>query len=462
MENARSIGENDFYNIINQKEGDFLDFKSKKISGTDLQETVVALANADGGEIYVGILDENEAVGEKRLDGFDKVEDANELLQNCFQLIKPSLIDLKHEFLLYKQKCLLILNVPAKDSIYKTSAGIVFLRKGAQNLKINGEGVKILEYSKGARKREEETINIEKEVVSQSDYIKEYCKRVPVLQDPDLFLKKETLIYENKPRIAAVASLADCPQSCMKCGVKISRLRFSKTELKSNYKRAYLDEKNTFTIEGPAEILILESINKVKEIMESMTFKQYGKEDSKLKYPIEALHEIITNAVIHRDYSIEDDVQIKIFDNQIEVISPGKFPANINSKNIKDSRYSRNPRMVRILHKLPNKINKDLGEGIDTAINAMRAAKLMPPVFEEKDDYVIVTLKHTPIASYEEQILEYLQKHPDIANREARKITGEEDKVKIKNIFIRMMNQKKIQIANPNESKGKRRYELRK
>ena len=147
-----------------------------------------------------------------------------------------------------------------------------------------------------------------------SNYIKDYCKRVPVLQSPEAFLTKETLIYENKPRIAAVVALADVPQSCIKCGVKIYRLRFSKTESKSDYKRAYLDEENVFSIEGPAESLILESVKKVTEIMESMTFKQYGKDDSKLKYPPEAIHELIANAIIHRDYSIEDEVHIRIFD----------------------------------------------------------------------------------------------------------------------------------------------------
>ena len=47
-------------------------------------------------------------------------------------------------------------------------------------------------------------------------------------------------------------------------------------------------------------------------------------EDSleRVQYPPETLHEIITNAVIHRDYSIADDVHIRIFDNRIEVQSP--------------------------------------------------------------------------------------------------------------------------------------------
>jgi len=460
MENAREIKEEEFYTIINQKEGDFLDFKGKDVSGTGLQETIVSLANADGGDIYIGIKDEKEAIGENRLYGFENIEKANELLANCFHLIKPSLLEAKHEFLFYKQNYILSLLIPTKDVVYRTSANKVFLRKGAQDLCLSEEEIKILEYSKGARKREDEVLNIEKEIVLKSDYLKEYCKRVPIVQSPELFLKKETLIYEDKPRIASIMALSDCPQSCMKCGVKIYRLQFKKTESRSDYKRIFLDESNTFTIEGPAEVLVLESVKKVKEIMEKMTFKQYGKEDSKLQYPPEAIHEIIANAVLHRDYSIEDDIHIKIFDNQIEVSSPGRFPGNVTPKNIKSARYSRNPRIVRILHKLPNKVNKDLGEGVDTIFNTMREAKLSPPLFIEKDNYVIVILKHSPIASYEEQILKYLIENGKITNRDARKITGEEDKVKIKNVFLKLIKHKKIEIANPFETKDKRIYKL--
>lgn len=359
----REIDENGFYAIINQKEGDFLDFKAKAISGSTLQETVVAFANADGGELFVGIKDEDEAIGEKRFDGFEKIEDANDLLQNCVKLITPSLIDAHHEFLRYKNGFILSLSIPAKDTIYRTSGNKVFLRKGAQNLMLTDTEISVLEYSKGARKREEEVVNVDPEVVSESEYIKEYCKRVPVLQTPQLFLKKETLLYNNKPRVAALVALSDTPQSMMKCGVKIYRLQFSKTNERADYKRAYLDSDNVYTIEGPAEYLVVESVRIVKEIMESMTFKQH-EQDTKLRYPQEAIHELIANAILHRDYSVEDEVHIRIFDNQIEIVSPGGFPANVNPKNIKNTRYSRNPRIVRLLHKLPNKINKDLGEGM--------------------------------------------------------------------------------------------------
>jgi ATP-dependent DNA helicase RecG len=456
---AREINEDGFYAIINQKEGDFLEFKAKAVTGAALQETVVAFANADGGEIFIGIKDEKAAIGERRFDGFEKIEDANDLLQNCVKLINPSLIDARHEFLKYKNTFILSLSIPAKDTIYRTSAGKVFLRRGAQNLILTDTEIGVLEYSKGARKREEEVVNVDPEVVLDSEYIKEYCKRVPVLQSPQIFLKKEALIYNGKPRVAALVALADTPQSMMKCGVKIYRLQFSKTNERSDYKRAYLDPDNLYTIEGPAEQLVIESVQKVKEIMESMTFKQHD-QDTKLRYPPEAIHELIANAILHRDYSIEDEVHIRIFDNQIEIVSPGGFPANVNPKNIKNTRYSRNPRVVRLLHKLPNKINKDLGEGIDTVINAMKAAKLSPPMFQEIDNYVVATLKHTSIASSEEQVLEYLKTHDSINNSEGRKHTGEEDKVRMKNVFLRLLRQKKIEIINPDAPRLKRRYRL--
>ncbi len=57
-----------------------------------------------------------------------------------------------------------------------------------------------------------------------------------------------------------------------------------------------------------------------------------------MSYPPEAIWEIITNAIIHRDYSISDDVQILLYDNRIEVLSPGKLPGYVTLENILASR----------------------------------------------------------------------------------------------------------------------------
>ncbi|MCZ4092633.1 ATP-binding protein [Sinorhizobium psoraleae] len=114
----------------------------------------------------------------------------------------------------------------------------------------------------------------------------------------------------------------------------------------------------------------------------------------KLQYPSEALKEILVNAVIHRDYSLNDDIHVRIFDNRIEVQSPGKLPGYMKIENLYEERFSRNPNVVRMLHNLPNPVNHDIGEGLDTAKNELKKAGLVDPIFQEKENAFLVIVKH--------------------------------------------------------------------
>ena len=68
----------------------------------------------------------------------------------------------------------------------------------------------------------------------------------------------------------------------------------------------------------------------------------------------------MVNAIIHRDYAIADDVQVRIFDNRIEIESPGKLPGFVTVDNILDVRYSRNKQIVRTLARYKTLPNKDM------------------------------------------------------------------------------------------------------
>jgi ATP-dependent DNA helicase RecG len=118
-----------------------------------------------------------------------------------------------------------------------------------------------------------------------------------------------------------------------------------------------------------------------------------------LQYPPEAIWEIVVNAIIHRDYSISDDVQIRIFDNRVEIISPGKLPGYVSIQNILDARYSRNSKIVRTLARYPSPPNKDLGEGLNTAFQKMKEWRLKAPEIAEEGNYVRVTIPHIPLAA---------------------------------------------------------------
>lgn len=157
------------------------------------------------------------------------------------------------------------------------------------------------------------------------------------------------------------------------------------------------------------------------------------------------MHEILTNAVLHRDYSIKDDIHIRIFDNRIEVQSPGKLPAHITIKNILDERFARNGALVRIINKFPNPPNKDVGEGLNTAFAKMRDLGLKNPTFIENENYFLVIINHEPLASAVDTIMEYLEKTPTIKNGKAREITNTKTDFRMKGIFREMEKAGKIE-----------------
>lgn len=177
------------------------------------------------------------------------------------------------------------------------------------------------------------------------------------------------------------------------------------------------------TIEGPLIDLIANSVKSVSDLMSKVkvwTADGMGT----LDYPPEAVWETIVNAIIHRDYSISDDVQIYIFDDRIDIHSPGKLPGYVTVDNILDARFSRNPKIVRTLNRYKEAPNKDLGEGLNTTFQKMKEFGLKEPLIYEEGNYVVVRLPHTPLATPGEAIMRFLESNDRITNRQAREITG--------------------------------------
>ncbi len=105
-------------------------------------------------------------------------------------------------------------------------------------------------------------------------------------------------------------------------------------------------------------------------------------------------------------------MQILIFDNRIEVLSPGRLPGYVTTENILDARYSRDPKIVRTLNRYENPPNKDLGEGLNTTFQKMKEFGLKEPQIVEDKNYVRVTVPHTPLAAPTEGILSFLELNP--------------------------------------------------
>jgi ATP-dependent DNA helicase RecG len=437
MRNVK-ISREDALAISAADEGHFLDKKALGISGKSVQKTAVGFANADGGELYVGIADEKHQPDvEKRWQGAEKPEDYNGLLQSLFE-VEPTL-GVTYEVVFSEEACGFVLRVAIDKSseVHKTSGGKVYIRYGAQCLPIaDPQKIMELSFAKGAATYEDQKIEaMPPEVLVESEILGSFLAGYSPKTDPLDFLVNQHLLDNSSwaPIYAGVLLFYQNPSAALprRCAVKIARYETRKDDPE----REHLKEQ--ITIEGSLYQLIHESVEKVTEIMSGIEiWTTEGMK--KVEYPPETVWEIVTNGIIHRDYSISDDVQITIFNDRIEILSPGKLPGYVTTANILDSRYSRNPKVVRTLNRYADPPNKDLGEGLNTAFQKMKEWKLKPPVITEENNYVRVIIPHTPLAAPEQLVMEWLEHHEYIANSQARELTGIKSENEVKRVFLRL------------------------
>ena len=120
------------------------------------------------------------------------------------------------------------------------------------------------------------------------------------------------------------------------------------------------------------------------------------------EFPVPVLREAVVNALAHRDYNlIGATVDITVWDDRVEVRSPGPLPGHITKDNMRAEHYSRNPRIMRVLNTLG--LVEEYGEGIDRMYREMAARLLEPPVFESTPSSVTVTLRNRSLADVEDQ-----------------------------------------------------------
>lgn len=440
--------------LLKFNEDHFNDIKSKRIKPAKLQETFVAFANADGGDLYIGIEDKSES-GE-RIIGFTEQEEANSITSTLLEDTEPAVENVDVEFLETEDKGLILhFIIPKSPKVHYTTSGDCFIRINAEKRKIKGERITQLGYSKGAEPYERRPIEeIEIDDIVDSPHLISYMQRIETNLDPDKFIQKQRLSTKKKderfPNVGCILLFDEDPQATLqtRCAVKVYRLRTTEKE----YKREQLEEMPV-TINGTVEEVIDKTIQKVSNYIEGASFKDGGKR-VKLSYPSKALKEILVNAVIHRDFSLNDDIHVRVFDNRVEVQSPGKLPGYMNIENLYDDRFSRNPNIVRMLHNLPNPINHDIGEGLDTAMNELKKAGLVAPIFKELANAFLVTVRHQKIASIEDVVITHLQDNPNsvLTNKLVRQLSGEDDMQKVKKALQRLRAEGVIKPQDENAS----------
>lgn len=461
---------NQYVQIIELKENHFADLKAiDKFS--KITKTASAFANSDGGEIYVGIKevtekDRNNQNDKKRIwEGFKKPEDANALIKILDEMFDSSTLKCEYEFIFYAtahKGYVLHIEVPKTNIIISclNKEKDTYLRRNAEDRKLNEKSLEQLKHDKGLSSYEKQIISdVEVDEISNSTVLLKFFEDNDMSSEPLNWLNKQRLINgkepNQKPTVCGVILFSELPQAVLpkNCGIKI--YRYKTTSQQGERENLAFDP---LTIEGCAYSQIQDAVKKTKEIVEDIP--KLGAEGlEKIVYPEETLHEIITNAVLHRDYSISDDIHVRIFDNRIEIESPGKLPGHINIKNILDERCSRNGNLVRIINKFKNPPNKDIGEGLNTAFRAMKKIGLAQPEICQKNNSVVVYIKHEKLASNEDIIIKYLTKFSAIRASTIKKICHFENEYQYQKTIRAMCNSGLIE-RTPDDKGKNSSYQL--
>ncbi len=434
-------------------------------------ETVVAMANTEGGSIILGVDDpeKTKLKGFDRIFGIDENIDVFDALGREIQKIIPPILEIwPPKILEANSKRIALLFIPKAVDSFRSVNDHIFVRAEKGNRRLAAHEAVRFAYAKGFEKADRGLVNVDFNLLN-TEYFKQWKESRRINGGSiEAILEKAGLARRNqdgslKPTLAAVLLFAEYPNDLTetKCAIRVFQYTGTIEAIKETPNLIGIPK----TIHGPLIKQITDSHDYVLMLLRSGIKIPSGFK-TVYQIPERAVKEAITNAVIHRDYYIKRDIEIKIFEDRIEVESPGLFPYNITRRNIGWVRAEgyRNDLLVKHLREFPSPPNLDQNEGVRAMRSEMAAQNLYPPIFLTYplyQDSVNIVLLNERQATEWEKISSYLGEYKYITNEQARRVTGVVQRDKMSYILRRWVDQRLlIQILPPSGFKKGTKYKL--
>lgn len=420
-----------------------LEFKrvSGKMVGKAL-ETVCGLANAEGGTLVLGVADVKDHQGAGRLFGVEEnPEAADELQRKLLTEFQPPI-----QSILVRRLACTLHNGPAKavaghvllvqvgrsNFVHSIVNSGTFTRLDAGNRQMTAGEVTELSYRRGVRSAASEPVPVSLERLQTDAWRRFLAMRGPLTGSFADQLLRTGLALEVEgavqPTRAAVLLFADEPGSLLAAHDTRADVRLMVYDGKAAVPGATPNlRKQPKTIRGPLVDQIDAAVKALlDELSQGLTLSGSGFKTLHL-YPERVIKEAIVNAVIHRDYRLNRDIFVRVFDDRIEVESPGVFPGNITPANIaRAGSKSRNALIASNLREFPVAPNIDAGEGVKMMFAEMAQAKLYPPQYRQNTDVAVesvtVTLFNLRRPSAWDEVSDWIDRHGSIANADVVRI----------------------------------------
>lgn len=421
-----------------------LDFKRISARHSRLYETLCAFANTDGGVLALGIGDAKAVrPGDKpasRLFGIEEnPEGFDDFRRDLLTRFTPALGDLHW----LRLPCTLasgqpghvvLLRVQKSAQVHSIVGNGTWTRMDASNRQMTAAEITDLTYQRGVKSAETLPMPVALGLLDTPAW-HTYCA-TRGLANADLAQRLPRLGLAlaggdaPQPLLAAVLLFADEPGALlaaqgMRADVRVFHYH-GKAVLHGDVPNLLLPPR---TISGP----VVEQIAKahayvLERLAAGLTMPGSGFKTN-YRYPERVIKEAITNAVLHRDYRLNRDIHIRIFDDRVEVESPGRLPGKLTPATIETSgSVPRNSLLARHLREFPNPPNVDAGEGVPMMFAQMAQANLYEPLYREKMDAAVPTLLVTLLNEERPplwvQVSDWIDRHGPITNSKLREMSA--------------------------------------
>ena len=398
-----------FWRLFGRNEHEQLDFK--RGVGTGVGETFAAMAMTEGGLVVHGVDDERRVVG-------------SPLSQNTQDRITRVAAEcgLKIRFrrILVANRELTISSVPAvRNRIVTTPDGRLLRRVGSESRPLRGDAMARFVRDREPGSAEDEPVGPFQPADLDSDVLNAVRRaegRPPARLSQvfralvDLGVAVPAPTGEPQPTRAGAVLFAKDPRTFLR-GAAVQLVR--RTGIGPGPGPSAAREECA----GPLSETVaccLDFVGRHTKRFEAVTG---ARREVIPEYPETVVREAIVNALAHRDYGLEGaTVDVTVWDDRLEVRSPGPLPGHITVENMRREHYSRNPRIMRVLKAMG--FVEEYGDGVDRMYRDMETRLMEPPVFTAASGSVTVTLRNRFLVDVEDQVWLMLLGHEELSAAE--------------------------------------------
>jgi len=402
--------------LIGKTESTVIEWKQSLAQINDIIQTIAAFANTEGGRVFIGVTDAGEIGGVQI--GKGKIEDlTNQIAQHTDPKIFPKITVKK-----INGKDVIIIDVRESRDHLVLAFGRPYQRVGRSTVKMSKDEYERLILDKHKNKLQFDEMICRGAALNDIDPVKvrrflEKAKEEGRLSIPEKVSIQEALEYlkvldNRRLNNAAILLFGKDPQKFfVQAKIRAGRIKGS-----DGY-----DFLDTRVLEGTISELREGAMRFIAEHIKKAVFFDSNQRYDRWEYPLRALEEALNNALAHRDYSANGDIQLAIYDDRIEIWNPGELPKQLTPVQLKGKHKSipRNQFLADKLYLI--KYIERWGKGTNRIVEEMRKEHLPDPVFENISGGFEITLIG-PGKSFEKMIEDIKFHKIDLNDRQKKAV----------------------------------------